>query len=138
MASQYGRQAILMNWMRYTALGIGAAFGLLFLVFGIGEGISEGFRNLPSSYESVIMAFGPVSMIAATGVAWKRERLRGWWLSVGGIVTAVLFTIKLIDSPMQLLLTSLVYPLPMLVAGALWVLHAAKATKMAKPAQVLP
>jgi hypothetical protein len=123
-----------MNWMRYTALGIGAAFGLLFLIFAIGEGISEGFRNLPSPYESVIMVFGPISMIAATAVAWWHERIGGWWLIVGGIITAVLFTIKLIDSPMQLLLTSLIYPVPTLIAGILWVLHAAKATKTAKPA----
>mgnify|MGYP001155750691 CR=1 FL=1 len=110
-----------MKWMRYTALGIGIAFGLLFLIFGIGEGISEGFRNLPSPYESVIMVFGPISMIAATVVAWWHERIGGWWLIVGGIVTAVLFTIKLIDSPGQSLLTSLVYPVPMLIAGILCV-----------------
>jgi len=121
-----------MNWMRYTALGIGAAFGLFFLIFGIGEGISEGFGGIPSPHESVIMVFGPISMIAATGVAWWHERIGGWWLIGGGIVIAVLFTIKLIDSLMQLLLTSLIYPVPMLIAGILWVLHTAKATKMAK------
>jgi len=36
-----------MNWMRRTALGIGIAFGLLFLTIGIGEGISEGFGGIP-------------------------------------------------------------------------------------------
>jgi uncharacterized membrane protein HdeD (DUF308 family) len=112
--------------MRYTALGIGIAFGALFLIFGIGAGISEGFGGIPSPQDCVIIVFGPISMIAATVVAWWHERIGGWWLIVGGIVTAVLFTIRLIDSPMHLLLTSLVYPLPMLVAGVLWVLHAKK------------
>jgi len=117
--------------MRYTALGIGIAFSLLFLTFGIGEGISEGFEGIPSLQDCVIFLFGPISMIAATATAWKHERIGGWWLIVGGIITGILFTIRLIDTPMRLLATSLVYPLPMLVAGALWVLHAAKSAKTA-------
>ena len=118
-----------MNWMRYTALGIGIAFGLLFLTFAIGEGISEGFGGIPSPKDCVAMLFGPISMIIATAVAWKRERIGGWWLIIGGIVTGILFSIRLIDRPMNLLVTSLVYPLPMLVAGVLWVLHTAKLAK---------
>ena len=60
-----------MKWMRYTALGIGIAFGLLFLTFGIGEGISEGFGGIPDAQDCVLLLFGPISMIAATAVAWK-------------------------------------------------------------------
>ncbi|MBN2187655.1 MAG: hypothetical protein JW732_09465 [Dehalococcoidia bacterium] len=115
-----------MNWMRYTALGIGIAFGLMFLILGIGEGISEGFGGIPSPIECVLLLCGPISMIAATAVAWQHERIGGWWLIAGGIITAILFTIDLIDKPTNLLRTLLIIPLPMLVAGALWVRHIAK------------
>ena len=111
-----------MNWMRYTALGIGIAFGLLFVTFAIGEG----FKGIPSPQDCVLLLFGPISLIAATAVAWNHERIGGWWLIIGGIVIGILFTIRLIDRPVNLLWTFLAYPLPMLVAGALWVLHAAK------------
>jgi len=115
-----------MNWMRRTALGIGIAFGLLFLTIGIGEGISEGFGDIPEPEDCVIFLFGPISMIVATAVAWGHERIGGWWLITGGIVIGILFTIRLIDSPMNLLRTLLILSLPMLVAGALWVLHTKK------------
>ena len=115
-----------MNWMRYTALGIGIAFGLLFLTFGIGEGISQGFGGIPSPMECVLLLCGPISMIVATAVAWGHERAGGWGLIIGGIITAILFTVDLIDRPMNLLKTFLIIPLPMLVAGVLWVRHIAK------------
>jgi len=115
-----------MYWMRYTALGIGVAFGILFLTFAIGEGLSGDFGGIPGLKDCVLLTFGPISMIAATAVAWKHQRLGGWWLITGGIVTGVLFTISLIAKPMNLLWTFLLYPLPMLVAGTLWVLHARK------------
>ena len=123
---------ISMNWMRYTALGIGIAFGVFFLTFAIGEGISGDFGGIPGPDDSVLLLFGPISLIAATAVAWKHERIGGWWLIAGGIITGILFTIRLTDKPMNLLWISLVYPLPMLVAGALWVLHAAKFAKTVK------
>ena len=47
----------------------------------------------------------------------------------GGVATGILFAIRLIGRPMDLLGTFLVYPLPMLVAGVLWVLHEAKFAK---------
>ena len=121
-----------MKWMRYTALGIGIAFGLLFLTFGIVEGINGGFGGIPILQDCILLLLGPISMIAATAVAWWHERIGGWWLIAGGIVIGILFTIRLIDRPTDLLWIFLVYPLPMLVAGALWVLHAVKSTKTAK------
>lgn len=120
-----------MKWMRYTALGVGIAFGLLFIVMGIGSGINEGFTGIPGLQDCILLLFGPISMIVATAIAWRHERIGGWWLIVGCIVTGILFTIRLIDRPMNLLLTSLMIPLPILVAGVLWVLHAAKSKKTA-------
>jgi len=114
-----------MYWMRYTALGIGITFGILFLFFAIVEGLSGGFGGIPSPRDCALL-LGPISMIAATTVAWNHQRIGGWWLITGGIVTGILFTISLMARPMNLLWTLLVYPMPMLVAGALWVLHAKK------------
>jgi len=116
------------KWMRYSALGIGITFGLLFPTFAF----DEGFRNIPNLQDCILLLFGPVSMIAATAVAWKHERIGGWWLITGGIITGILFTARLIDQPTNLLWTLLVYPLPMLVAGVLWVLHKAKFAKVLK------
>lgn len=62
-----------MNWMRYTALGIGVAFGLLFLTFALGEG----FKGIPNPQDCVLLLFGPISMIAATTVALNHERIGG-------------------------------------------------------------
>lgn len=118
--------------MRYTALGIGVAFSAFFLTFAIGEGIGGDFGGIPGPDDSVLLLLGPISLIAATAVAWKYERTGGWWLIAGGISTGILFTIRLIDRPMNLLWIFLVYPLPMLVAGALWVLHTAKSAKPVK------
>jgi len=73
-----------MSWMRYTALGIGIAFGLLFLTFAIGEGFSGGFGDIPGPNDCIILLFGPISMIAATTIAWNHERIGGWWLITGG------------------------------------------------------
>ena len=121
-----------MNCTRYTALGIGVAFSSFFLTFAIGEGLSGDFGGIPGARDSITMVCGPISMIAATAVAWKHERIGGWWLIVGGIVTTILFTIDLINRPMNLLRTLLIIPLPMLVAGVLWVLHATKSAKTVK------
>jgi len=74
--------------MRYSALGIGIALGLLFLTFAFGEG----FRSIPNLQDCILLLFGPVSMIAATTVAWKHERIGGWWLITGGIIAGTIFT----------------------------------------------
>lgn len=118
-----------MKWMRYTGLGIGIAFGVLFLTFAIGEGISGDFRGIPSPRDSILLVCRPISLIAATALAWWHKRIGSWWLIVGDIVTGTLFTIRLTDRPMNLLWIFLVYPLPMSVTGILWVLHAAKSAK---------
>jgi len=72
-----------MNWMRYTALGIGVALRVLFLTFAVGEGISGDFEGIPNPGDSVLLACGPISMIAATAVAWWHEHTGGWWVVVG-------------------------------------------------------
>ena len=82
--------------------------------------------------DCVLLLSGPISMIAATAVAWRHEPIGGWWLIAGGVITGILFAIRLIGRPMDLLWTFLVYPLPMLVAGVLRVLHEAKPAKAAK------
>jgi hypothetical protein len=93
-----------MNWMRYTALGIGIAFGVLFLTFAIGGGISGDFGDIPDPGHSVLLACGPIPLITAADVAWWHERVGGLWLIVGGTVTGTLFAIRLVDSPIKLFL----------------------------------
>ena len=58
-----------MNWMRYSALGIGIAFGASSLTFAIGEGISGDFGGISDPRDSTLLACGPISLIAATAVA---------------------------------------------------------------------
>lgn len=112
--------------MRYTALGIGIGFGLLYLTVGILGLLFEAEPSLPSFSDWVILLFGPFSLIIATGVAWKYERVGGWWLLTGGVIIAILFGIRLFETPLRLLVTFLVYPSPMLIAGSLWLIRAFK------------
>jgi len=109
-----------MKWMRYTALGIGIAFGLLYLTVGILDLLFETEPSLPSLSDWVILLCGPLSLILATAVALKYERIGGWWLLTGGGIIAILFGIRLFETPLRLLVTFLVYPFPMLLAGSLW------------------
>lgn len=55
--------------MRYSALGIGIAFGASSLTFAIGEGISGDFGGISDPRDSTLLACGPISLIAATAVA---------------------------------------------------------------------
>lgn len=48
-----------------------AAFVLFFLAFFLGEG----FKQMPEFYALVIIFFVPASLIAASIVTWKFERL---------------------------------------------------------------
>jgi len=61
---------------------------------------------------------------------WMRHTASGIGIAFG--VLFLTFAIRLIDSPISLSWTFLVYSLPMLVAGILWVLHAAKSAKAVK------
>jgi len=44
----------------------------------------------------------------------------------GGIIIAILFGIRLFETPLRLLVTFLAYPFPMLLAGSLWLIRAFK------------
>ena len=109
-----------MKWMRYTALGIGTAFGLLYLTVGVLSLLFEAEPSLPSFSDWMILLFGPLSLILATAVALRYERIGGWWLLTGGVIIATLFGIRLFETPLRLLVTFLVHPFPMLLAGSLW------------------
>jgi len=115
-----------MKWMRYTALGIGIAFGLLYLTVGVLSLLFEPEPSLPNLSDWIILLFGPFSLIVATCIAWKYERIGGWWLLIGGVIIAILFGIRLFETPLRLFVTFLVYPFPMLIAGLSWLIHASK------------
>ena len=115
-----------MKWMRYTALGIGTAFGLLYLTVAVLALLFGTEPSLPSFSDWMILLFGPLSLILATAVALKYERIGGWRLLTGGVIIAILFGSRLFETPLRLLVTFLAYPFPMLIAGKLWLIHAFK------------
>lgn len=95
-----------MKRIRIGASLIGIMFGLVYGAFGvfammmnsIGGGISyqaHGFAGLRFQY--LLLLFSPFSLIAATLVAWKYERIAGWWLVVGAVAVAIL--IRFLVSP---------------------------------------
>ena len=66
-----------MKWMRYTAFGIGVAFGVLYLTVGILSLLFEAEPSSPSLSDWIILLFGPFSLIVATCIAWEYERIGG-------------------------------------------------------------
>lgn len=116
-----------MKWMRRTALGIGIAFGGAFIVIAIGEAIGGEPSGPLKPSDIFLLATGPISIIIATCIAWKYERVGGWWLVIAGIINAILFAVRLSTLPWhpRRLTVFLFFSLPLLVAGSLWLIHAA-------------
>jgi len=110
------------KWIRYSAFGIGIVFGLLYLTAGIFNLFWEMELNTLRISDWIILIFGPLSLIVMTCIAGRFERVSGWWLLVSSIITAVLFSIRLWETPLRLLITFLVYPFPMFIAGLLWLI----------------
>lgn len=117
-----------MKWLRFGALVMGFLFGTIFLIFIIGKG----FDGIPGLYDALLLLFGPVTMILGTIIALKWEIVGGIWLIIGAVITSILFGIKLYERPMNLVITSLVYPIPMLIAGILWLAHSSQTREYEK------
>ena len=124
-----------MNKDRYAALAIGSAFSIVFVLDAAGDPVS--FRQT-TPLEAMILACGPVSMILATILGWfAQARFAGWWLVVGGALTAVLLTARsvpqIVEAPANnfvgLVVVLAVFALPMLVCGALLLRYAALRTQ---------
>ncbi len=112
-----------MKWMRYAAFSIGAAFGSVFLLFNLGTPVQQ----RPEFWETLTLLTGPVTLLAASLVGLKFEKLAGWWLLIGAAVTAVLFTARqsLAWPEIQRLVVIIaIFCLPMLCCGLLWLTHA--------------
>jgi len=129
-----------MRRIRIGATLIGIMFGLIYGAFGvfamlvnsIGGGISyqaHGFAGLRFQY--LLLLFSPFSLIAATMVAWKYERIAGWWLTIGAVTVAILsrFLVSPEVAGMSAASAAAVCSLPMLVAGSLWLLDAARVAR---------
>jgi len=136
---------VVMRWARITAVVIGiAGSGVAFLAtnwwfFATGE--SSMTRQEAIFYYGVLLC-GPLSLIAATAVAWKFERMGGYWLVLGGVVYVELNVMwqrelasrKFFSAPFktastQALAFQIVSAVPMLPAGSLWLLYASKAKR---------
>src|SRR5690242_8540098 len=78
------------KWMRYTAFGLGMAFGSVFLLFNLGTPID----HFPGLWESLPLLTGPVTLFFASVIGLKFEKTAGWWLITGAAATAFLFTAR--------------------------------------------
>jgi hypothetical protein len=111
-----------MRWKRYVAFAVGLVSGAAFLLFVV----------LPPTsgmdvWEALTLLAGPVTLVAASLVGLKFERVAGWWLLAGSVVTAALLFVQLV--PWQpgittLLVVPAIFCLPMLLSGFLWLAHA--------------
>lgn len=112
-----------MKWMRYTAFGLGMAFGSVFLLFNLGTPID----HFPGLWESLPLLTGPVTLFFASVIGLKFEKTAGWWLITGAAATAFLFTARrahdIGDAPRVAAIIA-VFCLPMLCSGILWLAHA--------------
>ncbi len=104
-----------MNWMRYLAITIGVVFGALYVVFGLAPA-----QRAISPGDILLILSVPVSLVLATVVGLKFERLAGWWQIVAAVAAAVQLVIRKYGDPLAMLMAIAVLCLPMLCAGLLW------------------
>ncbi len=112
-----------MKWMRYAAFAIGFLFGSVFLLFNLGGQM----QKRPTLWETLLLLTGPVSLLLASLIGLKFEKVAGWWLLVGAAATAVLFIARqsLAWPEVQRLVTIIaIFCLPMLCSGLLYLTHA--------------
>ena len=111
-----------MKWTRYAAFAVGVLSGLVFLLL---------LETPPTwsmdFWEAVTLLTGPVTLIVASLVGLKFEKVAGWWLLAGAAATAILLVVQL--KPWQpglstMLLLPAIFCTPMLFSGLLWLVHA--------------
>ena len=109
--------AIENRWMRTTARTLGVVCSLWWLIFSVLEG------GLSVATLMEILPFG-LAILVATAVAWKWEVVGGALLILQGI-GYLAFTLLVVRqaSPVGLILLLLFLPLPVLLAGALFIVH---------------
>ncbi len=109
-----------MRSRRAAALLVGAVFGCLNLLIFIAE--TYQYRRQVLAHmglgEIVIWICGPITLLVATWFGSKHQRIAGWWLISGGLVTAALLAVRL--NTRSFLIALLILSLPMLIAGWLW------------------
>jgi uncharacterized membrane protein HdeD (DUF308 family) len=115
----------MMNWMRYLAIGIGVVFGVLYVVFGVAP------AQRAISFSDLLLIFCvPVSLVLATVVGLKFERLAGWWQIAAAVAAAVQLAIRKHGDPVAMLAAIALLCLPMVCAGLLWLSHARPKRRM--------
>lgn len=111
-----------MKWTRFAAFAIGLLAGAGFLAY-----VESPPNWFPGWWEVLTLLTGPLTLLAASFVGLKFERLAGWWLLSGAAATAALLVMQL--APWQpgvlaLVLVPVIFCSPMVFSGLLWLAHA--------------
>ncbi|MGH9521517.1 MAG: hypothetical protein ACRD3E_03175, partial [Terriglobales bacterium] len=79
-----------MRWRRYAAFLVGVLSGSVFLVI-----LEMPPTWTPDFWEALTIGTGPVTLVVASVVGLKFEKVAGWWLLAGAVATAVLLFAQL-------------------------------------------
>lgn len=111
-----------MKWTRIAAFAIGVLSGAVFLFY-----LATPPNWSGDIWEVMTLVAGPVTLVAASLVGLKFEKVAGWWLLAGAAVTAVLLSLQLVPwhpGIAALLIVPAIFCTPMLFSGLLWLVHA--------------
>lgn len=115
--------------IRAVLIGIGTVFAfvtafnslwMLLVNCASDVGIIDAFKSFCiSKLQLALILSAPLSLIVATAVASKFARIAGWWLIAGG--TALVLSIPIQGKAWDWF-SRMISAVPMLLAGALWLL----------------
>lgn len=111
-----------MKWTRYAAFIIGLLSGAVFLFYVLTPPNWSG-----DLWEVMTVLAGPVTLVVASLVGLKFEKVAGWWLLAGAAVTATLICKQLVPwhpGITALIVVPGIFCVPMLFSGLLWLVHA--------------
>lgn len=111
-----------MKWTRYAAFTIGLISGAAFLAY-----VESPPNWHPDRWETITLLAGPVTLVVASLVGLKYEKLAGWWLLSGAAATAALLLMQLVPwdpGVIALVLVPVIFCSPMVFSGILWLAYA--------------
>ena len=100
--------------------------GLLFAVVNIISFVGETYEHRDHAWqdfgiqEFVLVCAGPITFAVASFVGLKHARVAGQWMIIAGLLSAVMFILRLTNDQATLLAAVLIWIAPLLVIGCLW------------------